>query len=156
MLLEWCIFCTIWLMTSLHVIRILSKQQCYFWHPGPRINSDRLMQCIIDILWPSGECMRRWTRSRLVHVILCRLIGSKPLPKPMLTYCQPIHMPCLLKTLTCNSYYAGCMENAASIWSSKETCCQWMLLTTDELATPGLTRAVTQISYISEMIRYAG
>ena len=31
-----------------------------------------------------------------------------------------------------------------------------MLLTTDELATPGLTRAVTQINYISEMIKYAG
>ena len=32
--------------------------------------------------------MRRWTRSALVHVMSCRLIGDKQLPEPMRVYCQ--------------------------------------------------------------------
>ena len=32
--------------------------------------------------------MRQWTRSALVQVMACRLFGAKPLPKPMLHYCQ--------------------------------------------------------------------
>ena len=37
---------------------------------------------------PSAAYMRHWTGSSLVHVIACRLFGAKPLPEPMLTYCQ--------------------------------------------------------------------
>ena len=32
--------------------------------------------------------MRQWTRSTLVQVMACRLFGAKPLPEPMLPYCQ--------------------------------------------------------------------
>ena len=37
---------------------------------------------------PSAAYMRQWTGSALVRVIACRLFGAKPLPEPMLTYCQ--------------------------------------------------------------------
>ena len=30
----------------------------------------------------------QWTRSELVKVMACRLFGAKPLPEPMLVYCQ--------------------------------------------------------------------
>ena len=32
--------------------------------------------------------MRRWTRSSLVQIMACRLLGAKPLSEPMLTYSQ--------------------------------------------------------------------
>ena len=32
--------------------------------------------------------MRQWTGSGLVQVMACRLFGAKPLPEPMLAYCQ--------------------------------------------------------------------
>ena len=37
---------------------------------------------------PSAAYMRLWTGSALVQVMACRLFGAKPLPEPMLTYCQ--------------------------------------------------------------------
>ena len=37
---------------------------------------------------PSAAYMRQWTRSALVRVMACRLFGAKPLPEPMLAYCQ--------------------------------------------------------------------
>ena len=37
---------------------------------------------------PSAAHMRRWTRSAMVQVMACPLFGVKPLPEPMLTYCQ--------------------------------------------------------------------
>ena len=37
---------------------------------------------------PSAACMRQWTGSSLVQVMACRLFGAKPLPEPMLSYCQ--------------------------------------------------------------------
>ena len=37
---------------------------------------------------PSAAYMLRWTRSALVQIMACRLIGAKPLPEPTLTYCQ--------------------------------------------------------------------
>ena len=36
----------------------------------------------------SDAYMRRWTWSTLFHVMVCRLFGAKPLPKPMLTNCE--------------------------------------------------------------------
>ena len=36
---------------------------------------------------PSDTYMRQWTGSALVQVIARRLLGAKPLPKPMLTHC---------------------------------------------------------------------
>ena len=37
---------------------------------------------------PSAAYLRQWTGSSLVHVMASRLFGAKPLPEPMLTYCQ--------------------------------------------------------------------
>ena len=37
---------------------------------------------------PSPAYMRQWTGSALVQVMACRLFGAKPLPEPMLAYCQ--------------------------------------------------------------------
>ena len=37
---------------------------------------------------PSAAYTRRWTGSSLVQVMACRLFGAKPLPEPMLVYCQ--------------------------------------------------------------------
>ena len=33
--------------------------------------------------------IRQWTGSSLVQVMVCCLFGAKPLPEPMLVYCQP-------------------------------------------------------------------
>ena len=38
---------------------------------------------------PSAAYMRRWTRSALVHVMACRLIGAKPLLEPVPIYYTP-------------------------------------------------------------------
>ena len=37
---------------------------------------------------PSAAYMCQWTRSALVQVTACRLFDTKPLPEPMLAYCQ--------------------------------------------------------------------
>ena len=37
---------------------------------------------------PGATCMRQWSGSSLVQVMACRLFGAKPLPEPMLAYCQ--------------------------------------------------------------------
>ena len=37
---------------------------------------------------PSAAYMRHWNGSALVQVLACRLFGAKPLPEPMLVYCQ--------------------------------------------------------------------
>ena len=37
---------------------------------------------------PSATYMRQWTVSVLVQTMVCRLIGAKPLPEPMLAYCR--------------------------------------------------------------------
>ena len=37
---------------------------------------------------PGAAYMRQWTSSSLVQIMACRLLGAKPLPEPMLSYCQ--------------------------------------------------------------------
>ena len=37
---------------------------------------------------PSAAYMRQWTGPALVQVMACRLFGAKPLPEPILAYCQ--------------------------------------------------------------------
>ena len=37
---------------------------------------------------PSAAYMRQWIRSALFQVMARRLFGAKPLPEPMLAYCQ--------------------------------------------------------------------
>ena len=42
----------------------------------------------LNPLPPSAAYMRQWTGSSLLLVTACRLYGTKPLPKPILCYCQ--------------------------------------------------------------------
>ena len=37
---------------------------------------------------PSAPYMHQWTGSALIQVMACRLFGAKPLPEPLLAYCQ--------------------------------------------------------------------
>ena len=37
---------------------------------------------------PSAAYIRQWMGPSLVHVMACRLFGPKPLPEPVLAYCQ--------------------------------------------------------------------
>ena len=43
---------------------------------------------IFNSATPSAGYMRQWTGSALVQIMACRLFETKPLPEPMLTYCQ--------------------------------------------------------------------
>ena len=43
---------------------------------------------IVNSSPPSAAYMHQWAGSSLVQVKACRLFGAKPLPEPMLTYCQ--------------------------------------------------------------------
>ena len=42
----------------------------------------------INSLWPSDEIWHHEYQSSLVQAINCCLFGTKPLPEPMMTYCQ--------------------------------------------------------------------
>ena len=45
----------------------------------------------VIFLWLITSCaayMRQWIGSALVQIMACRLIGAKPLTKPLLAYCQ--------------------------------------------------------------------
>ena len=45
-------------------------------------------KCFLNSSPPSATYMNQWTGSALVQVMAWRLFGAKPLPEPMLTYCQ--------------------------------------------------------------------
>ena len=38
--------------------------------------------------WSAEVFMRQWIRSSLIQLMACRLLGARPLPKPMMTYYQ--------------------------------------------------------------------
>ena len=42
---------------------------------------------------PGAAYIRQWTVSTLVQVMVCCLFGTKPLPEPMLSYCQMNNCP---------------------------------------------------------------
>ena len=48
----------------------------------------RTVQFCLTHLPPSGAYMHQWTGWALVQIMACRLFGTKPLPEPMMTYCQ--------------------------------------------------------------------
>ena len=56
-------------------------------HVGPMNLAIRDLSGISSPL-PSASYMRQGTGSTLVQVMACRLFGAKPLPEPMLLYCQ--------------------------------------------------------------------
>ena len=57
-----------------------------------RIHSPRCS--VFQLLWsvnsspPSATYMCQWIASSLVQIMACRLFSAKPLPEPMMTYCQ--------------------------------------------------------------------
>ena len=53
----------------------------------PRNISLRQYQCV-NSSPPSAAYMRQWTGPSSVQVMACRLFGAKPLPEPMMAYCQ--------------------------------------------------------------------
>ena len=61
------------------------------WHRGCHGNrhlSPTQVPSWINSSSPSAAYIRWWTVSSLVQIMACRLFGTKPLPEPMLTYCQ--------------------------------------------------------------------
>ena len=59
------------------------------WLDWPGLPADHISQdCPLTQSPPSAAYMRWWIRSALVKVMACHLFGAKPLPEPMLTYCQ--------------------------------------------------------------------
>ena len=52
---------------------------------------DNVICCILGFNSspPGAAYMRQRTGSSLVQVMSCRLFGAKPLPEPMMAYCQP-------------------------------------------------------------------
>ena len=58
--------------------------------------------------------MRQWTGSALVQVIACRLFGTKPLPEPMLAYCQLYsweQISMKFESEFCNLHWRKCIWN---------------------------------------------
>ena len=51
-------------------------------------HTNRAKYRLIDSSPPRAAYMRQWTHQVLVQVMACRLVGAKPLPEPILAYCQ--------------------------------------------------------------------
>ena len=65
-------------------IDLLSINNGYSWKEVICV----LIICTINSSPPSAAYMSQWTGSSLVQVMACRLFDAKPLPEPMLPYCQ--------------------------------------------------------------------
>ena len=76
------------------LVQIMARRR-----PGDKPLSEPMMVsllthiCVTRPQWvnsssPGAGYMYQWTGSALVHVMACRLFGTKPLPEPMLAYCQ--------------------------------------------------------------------
>ena len=59
-------------------LRFHEAKKC--WLPHHWVNSSH----------PSVAYMRQWIWSALVHIMACRLFGTKPLSEPMLEYCEKV------------------------------------------------------------------
>ena len=78
----------------------LKAHKC-FWN-APLIFKWRHQDCgppsqwyVVDAVYypvnsssPGATYMRQWTGPSLIQLMACRLFGAKPLPEPMLAYCQ--------------------------------------------------------------------
>ena len=64
-----------------HLLRV--KSMIYVLHPQ-KIQHSKFEQSTP----PSAVCMPQWTGSALVQVMAYHLFSTKPLPEPMLAYCQ--------------------------------------------------------------------
>ena len=56
-----------------------------------RVSVGNHIDWCVNSLRPRDTYMRLWTRSSLVQIMACRLLGAKPLSEPMLTYSQSGH-----------------------------------------------------------------
>ena len=70
---------------SMHV---LLQPKCVSMHLTLKYISVQFFRVLTHIP-PSAAYLRQWTGSSLVQVMCFRLLGAKPLPEPMLAYCQP-------------------------------------------------------------------
>ena len=69
----------------------ISEKNCIqrFLHKhNTRLSTEISLHIDINSSPPSAAYMHRWTGSSLVQAMACRLFGTKPLPEPMLAYCQ--------------------------------------------------------------------
>ena len=91
----------------------------------------------LNSLWPSDAIWHLTSGSTLVQVMACRLEGAKPLPEPMLTYCQldPHEKFCaginvLKEKSTCDSVkYRNIMGHfLQGIFRRKSTMLYWITL----------------------------
>ena len=62
-------------------------------HRGPSQYKDAVLPLRgshykINSFLPGDAWMRQWTGSSLVHIMPCHLFCAKPLPEPILAYCQ--------------------------------------------------------------------
>ena len=64
------------------------KSICIFYHFLWKESQMAQVIAMFNSSPPSAAFMRQWTWSSLVQVMACRLFGAKPLPEPMLAYCQ--------------------------------------------------------------------
>ena len=68
---------------------MLSWEPCISRRQCGCLNYFELIQLpLIISSHPSATYMRQWIGSALIQVMACRLFGAKPLPEPMLAYCQ--------------------------------------------------------------------
>ena len=74
------IACPAWKITCWHITT-------QFYLPGDKIYASG-MQAHLNSFPPSATYMRQWTVSSLVQVMACRLFCAKPLPEPVMVYCQ--------------------------------------------------------------------
>ena len=58
------------------------------WDISLGVLKDTHLPLVFNSSPPSAAYMRQWTGPSLVQVMACRLIGAKPLPEPILSFCQ--------------------------------------------------------------------
>ena len=71
---QWLRILTLWLV--LEPLQVFHLALCKF------------MSFKIQSLWPSEANMRQWSARALIHIITCRLLGTKPISAPMMAYYQ--------------------------------------------------------------------
>ena len=72
------LLCKSWCPFHITVFWKNKEKRSTFSRPDKCINSSP----------PSATYMRQWSGPASVQIMTCRLFGAKPLPEPMLTYCQ--------------------------------------------------------------------
>ena len=83
-------------------------------------NAEDMMLNIADILLnssPPSAAYMQWTGSPLAQVMACRLSGAKPLPEPMLAYCQLDSREYISVKFESEYYY---FHSKKSIWKCRQ------------------------------------